>query len=41
MNKEKSLMYRLIKTNRRLTFEILYQDMAYCGKTDEKYLTFV
>lgn len=40
MKKEASLVYRLIKTNRRLTFEILFQDMSYCGKTDDDYLTF-
>lgn len=34
------LRYRLIKTKRRLTFEIQEQDMRFCGKTDDDYLTF-
>lgn len=34
------LEYRLISTKRRLTFEILYQDMRFCGTTDDDYLTF-
>jgi hypothetical protein len=34
------LTYRLIKTNRRLTFDILEQDMAFCGTSDEDYLTY-
>jgi hypothetical protein len=34
------LDYRLIKTKRRLTFEILFQDMRFCGKSDDDYLTF-
>lgn len=34
------LRYRLIKTKRRLTFEILEQDMRFCGTTDDDYLTF-
>lgn len=34
------LHYRLIKTLRRLTFDILDQDMRFCGTSDEKYLIF-
>lgn len=34
------LRYRLIKTKQRLTFDILDQDMSFCGVTDEEYLTF-
>lgn len=34
------LRYRLIKTTQRLTFDILSQDMRFCGVTDEDYLTF-
>lgn len=34
------LSYRLIKTRQRLTFEILKQDMSFCGKTDDDYLTY-
>ena len=34
------LSYRLIKTRQRLTFEVLEQDMSFCGKTDDDYLTF-
>lgn len=34
------LEYRLIATKRRLTFEILFQDMSFCGKTDDDFLTF-
>jgi len=34
------LEYKLIPTKRRLTFEILYQDMRFCGTTDDDYLTF-
>ena len=34
------IKYRLIKTNRRLTFDILKQDMNYCGISDEEYLVF-
>lgn len=34
------LKYRLIKTRQRLTFEILEQDMAFCGNSDDDYLTF-
>ncbi len=34
------LEYRLISTKRRLTFEILFQDMRFCGKTDDDFLTF-
>ena len=34
------LRYRLIKTKQRLTFDILEQDMNFCGATDEDYLTF-
>lgn len=34
------LEYKLIKTKRRLTFEILSQDMRFCGKSDDDYLTF-
>lgn len=33
------LRYRLIKTTQRLTFDILEQDMRFCGETDEEYLT--
>lgn len=36
----KVLEYRLISTKRRLTFEILYQDMRFCGTTDDDYVTF-
>lgn len=34
------LSFSLIKTKRRLTFDIHYQDMAFCGKTDDDYLIF-
>jgi len=34
------LKYHLIKTKRRLTFEILSQDMRFCGKTDDDYITY-
>lgn len=34
------LTYRLIPTRQRLTFEILYQDMRFCGKTDDDYLMY-
>ena len=34
------LEYRLIATKRRLTFEIIFQDMRFCGTTDDDYLTF-
>ena len=34
------LRYRLIKTKQRLTFDILDQDMRFCGATDEDYLTY-
>jgi len=34
------LEYRLIRTKRRLTFEILKQDMTFCGKTDDDYMVF-
>ena len=34
------LHYRLIKTRQRLTFDILDQDMRFCGITDDDYLTF-
>lgn len=34
------LEYRLIKTKRRLTFEILQQDMTFCGKSDDDYLSY-
>jgi hypothetical protein len=34
------IKYRLIKTNRRLTFDILEQNMKYCGVSDEDYLVF-
>lgn len=34
------IKYRLIKTNRRLTFDILEQNMNYCGISDEDYLVF-
>jgi len=34
------LTYRLIPTKQRLTFEILYQDMRFCGKTDDDYLVY-
>ena len=34
------LRYRLIKTRQRLTFDVLLQDMSFCGSTDEEYLTF-
>jgi hypothetical protein len=34
------LDYRLIKTNRRLTFEILSQDMRFCGKSDDDYMSY-
>lgn len=34
------LRYRLIKTTQRITFDILSQDMRFCGVTDEEYLTF-
>ena len=30
----------MIPTKRRLTFDILYQEPSYCGKTDDDYLTF-
>lgn len=33
------LRYRLIKTRQRITFDILEQDMRFCGSTDEDYLT--
>ena len=33
------LIYRLIKTIQRLTFDILEQDMWFCGSTDKEYLT--
>ena len=35
------IRYRLIKTKRRLTFEIQHQDMSWCGSTDDDYVTFV
>ena len=34
------IKYRLIKTNRRLTFDILEQNMSFCGISDEVYLVF-
>jgi hypothetical protein len=34
------IKYRLIKTNRRLTFDILEQNMSFCGVSDEEYLVF-
>lgn len=34
------LRYRLIKTRQRLTFDIVDQDMRFCGLTDEEYITF-
>lgn len=34
------LEYRLIATKRRLTFEIIFQDMRFCGTTDDDYVTF-
>lgn len=35
------LKYRLIKTKRRITFDILYQDMScFCGKSDDDYEIF-
>jgi hypothetical protein len=34
------LRYRLIKTRQRLTFDVLDQDMIFCGINDENYLTF-
>ena len=34
------LLYRLIKTRQRLTFDILDQDMRFLGATDDDYLTF-
>ena len=34
------LTYRLIRTRQRLTFEILEQDMRFCGRSDDDYLTF-
>lgn len=34
------LRYRLVKTCQRLTFDILEQDMSFCGVTDDEYLTF-
>ncbi len=34
------IKYRLIKTNRRITFDILEQNMIYCGLSDEDYLIF-
>ena len=30
----------IIKTKRRLTFDITNQDMTFCGKSDDDYLTF-
>lgn len=34
------IKYRLIKTNRRLTFDILEQNMSFCGISDEDHLVF-
>lgn len=35
------LKYRLIKTKRRITFEIIFQDMdLFCGNTDDDYELF-
>jgi hypothetical protein len=35
------LKYRLIKTKRRITFEIIFQDMdLFCGRTDDDYDVF-
>lgn len=34
------LSYRLIPTRQRLTFEIIDQDMRFCGKTDDDYLVY-
>ena len=34
------LTYRLIPTRQRLTFEIIDQDMRFCGKTDDDYLVY-
>ncbi len=34
------LEYRLIKTKRRLTFEITHQEMSFSGITDDDYVTF-
>lgn len=36
----KLLEYSLIPTKRRLTFDILLQDMNFCGKSDDEYETF-
>lgn len=40
MNKKILLAFKLIKTKRRITFDILDQDMQFCGESDDKYLTF-
>ena len=34
------IKYCLIKTNRRLTFDILEQNMSFCGVSDEDYVVF-
>jgi hypothetical protein len=34
------LRYRLIKTRQRLTFDVIEQDMSFCGTNDDEYVTF-